>query len=94
MPPKRLWLLALAIGAMDASAACELQRYASLPVNISHGRAYISGSVNGVDALFFADSGAFSACSRTTRRDASTCDEWRYRRDSKCAASMAVRTSP
>ncbi len=51
--------LLLLICGSRALAACQLARYAELPVTISNGRAYVSGSVNGVDTRFFADSGAF-----------------------------------
>ncbi len=52
-------VLLLVIGGSRAQAACQLLRYAELPVTMSNGRAYVSGSVNGVSALFSADSGAF-----------------------------------
>jgi tetratricopeptide (TPR) repeat protein len=49
--------LAPAVGA--AATECKLGVVAELPVKMSGGHALISGSINGVDAVFMADSGAF-----------------------------------
>ena len=40
-------------------AACKLERYAELPVTMAGTKPLIAGSINGIDALFIADSGAF-----------------------------------
>src|ERR1700688_3025467 len=40
-------------------AACQVVRYAELPVTMLDTRPLIAGSINGIDALFVADSGAF-----------------------------------
>jgi tetratricopeptide (TPR) repeat protein len=57
-PPAWL-LLALAIGARPADAACTLGKIAELPVTMSGLVPLVPAKVNGVDALFIADSGAF-----------------------------------
>jgi tetratricopeptide (TPR) repeat protein/predicted aspartyl protease len=54
-----LAVAALALCGSRAQAACQLARYAELPVTISNARAFVAGSVNGVNTSFFADSGAF-----------------------------------
>jgi tetratricopeptide (TPR) repeat protein/predicted aspartyl protease len=51
--------MALLAACPCADAACKLTRYAELPVTMDRGRALVSATVNGVDAKFFADSGAF-----------------------------------
>jgi tetratricopeptide (TPR) repeat protein len=42
-----------------AAAACQVVRYAELPVTMFGTRPLIAGSINGMNALFVADSGAF-----------------------------------
>lgn len=49
----------LAAGAVHAESSCRLLRLAELPVTMDHGRAFVTGTVNGKNALFIADSGAF-----------------------------------
>jgi tetratricopeptide (TPR) repeat protein len=49
----------VALSAPAVGADCKLERYAELPVIMADTRPLIAGSVNGVDALFLADSGAF-----------------------------------
>src|SRR6266850_8494172 len=51
--------LALAFNAGNAFAACQLQKIAELQVTMSGSRPLIDGSINGVPARFFIDSGAF-----------------------------------
>jgi tetratricopeptide (TPR) repeat protein len=51
--------LVLATLSGHASAACQVVVYAELPVTMVGTKPLIAGSVNGVDALFIADSGAF-----------------------------------
>jgi predicted aspartyl protease len=53
--------IALVLVALPArvSAACQLERYAELPVTMAGTAPLIAGSINGVDALFIADSGSF-----------------------------------
>src|SRR6202158_945112 len=42
-----------------APAACQIERYAELPVTMAGTAPLIAGSIDGVDALFIADSGLF-----------------------------------
>lgn len=42
-----------------ASSGCQLAQYAQLPVTMSGTAPLIAGSINGIDALFIADSGSF-----------------------------------
>jgi tetratricopeptide (TPR) repeat protein/predicted aspartyl protease len=51
--------LVLATLSGHASAACQVVLYAELPVTMVGTQPLIAGSINGVDALFIADSGAF-----------------------------------
>jgi tetratricopeptide (TPR) repeat protein len=44
---------------VQTHADCKLERFAELPVTMVGTRPVVAGSVNGVDALFVADSGAF-----------------------------------
>src|SRR5580704_12000617 len=54
--------VALALGLLaspSAHAACQLQRYAELPVAIEGGGAVVSAKLNGADARLTVDTGAF-----------------------------------
>jgi hypothetical protein len=42
-----------------AAAACQVVRYAELPVTMFGTQPFIAGAINGMNALFIADSGAF-----------------------------------
>ena len=62
--PVRPWLVALMVLALSgpptcAFAACKVSRVAELPVTMSGLRPLVSAKINGADALFIADSGAF-----------------------------------
>ena len=58
-------VLPLTFAVTCAGAECKLERFAELPVTMMGTRPVIAGSVNGVDALFIADSGApFSTLTR------------------------------
>jgi tetratricopeptide (TPR) repeat protein len=61
------WALACASCASPAFADCKLERFAELPVTMASTRPLVAGSVNGNEALFIADSGAFFS---TLTRDA------------------------
>lgn len=61
---RRHWLLATAVLALSAAAfrvlaSCQLQQFAQLPVTMSGMRPLVHAKINGQDALFIADSGAF-----------------------------------
>ena len=57
--------LVLAELTANAAASCRLGEYATLPVTMAGAKPLIAGSINGVDALLVADSGAlFSVLSR------------------------------
>lgn len=61
--------LLLAAVAAPASAGCQLVQYAQLPVTMAGTAPLIAGAINGVGALFIADSGAsFSALSDESAR--------------------------
>jgi len=49
----------LGLASLNASAACSLKKYAELPVTMTNSQPLVSGQINGMDALFLADSGAF-----------------------------------
>ena len=60
----RSWLLATAVLGLSAAAArslasCQLQQFAQLPVTMNATQPLVHAKVNGEDALFIADSGAF-----------------------------------
>lgn len=60
----RYWLLAVAVLALGAPssrilAACQLQQFGELPVTMSGMRPLVHAKINGRDAAFIADSGAF-----------------------------------
>ena len=60
----RAWLVALLVLALSglptrAFAACKIGRLAELPVTMTGLRPLVSARINGADALFIADSGAF-----------------------------------
>jgi tetratricopeptide (TPR) repeat protein/predicted aspartyl protease len=54
-----LAILGLSLPPMAASAACKLGELAELPVTMSNSRPVITAKINGEDARFIADSGAF-----------------------------------
>src|SRR5579859_6271608 len=61
---RRYWLLAAAVLGLGAStarifAACQLEQFARLPVTMSGRSPLVRAKINGEDALFIADSGAF-----------------------------------
>ena len=49
----------LATAAVHAADNCQLARYAELPVTMSDKQPTVRGSINGVEGVFLADSGAF-----------------------------------
>jgi tetratricopeptide (TPR) repeat protein/predicted aspartyl protease len=49
----------LLAGATSSRAACQLQKYAELPVTIEHGGAVVAAKLNGADARLTVDTGAF-----------------------------------
>jgi len=49
----------LALAPTHAFAECKLQKFGELQVTMAGGRPLVDGSINGVDARFFVDSGAF-----------------------------------
>ena len=52
-------LTVLAAAAPTAAAECSLAKFAELPVTMADHKPLVEGSINGVTALFIADSGAF-----------------------------------
>ena len=63
-PVQRYWAVALAILSfsglpIQALAACKLAKMAELPVTMSNLKPIVTAQINGVDARFVADSGAF-----------------------------------
>jgi tetratricopeptide (TPR) repeat protein len=54
-----LILPALSLAAAPADAACKLSKFAELPVTMSGLRPMVPAKINGIDAEFVADSGAF-----------------------------------
>src|SRR5438874_2681679 len=55
-----LMIVALAtVPAQAASNKCQLQKIGELPVTMRGTQPLIAGTINGIDALFIADSGAF-----------------------------------
>src|SRR5580698_4939793 len=49
----------LLAGATSSRAACQLQKYAELPVTIEHGGAVVAAKLNGANARLTVDTGAF-----------------------------------
>src|ERR1700722_17162704 len=49
----------LLVGATSSRAACQLQKYAELPVTIENSGAVVSAKLNGADARLIVDTGAF-----------------------------------
>ncbi len=56
---RRITIAVILVAAQAANAGCEISKFGELPVTLLEGRAFVSATINGADAKFIVDSGAF-----------------------------------